>query len=141
MSVKSGRDVAFNNNVLFKAGVCGEHGGDPKSVRFFVKAGMNYVSCSPFRVPVARLAAAQAVIEEERKAMGITTPVQREKWEYKVLEDSKCDEQDDECDPFLHEGEGEKGEMKPVYIRTFAPKRAEDVKGPREKTRKIKSKK
>ena len=39
MSVKSGRDVASNNNVLFKAGVCGEHGGDPKSVRFFVQAG------------------------------------------------------------------------------------------------------
>lgn len=139
MSVKSGRDVASNNNVLFKAGVCGEHGGDPKSVRFFVKSGMNYVSCSPFRVPVARLAAAQAVIEEERKIMGITAPLTREKWEYKVLEDSKCDDEDDECDPFMHEG-GE-NEKKPVYIRTFAPKRAEDVKGPREKTRKIKSKK
>ncbi|MFP4472904.1 MAG: pyruvate, phosphate dikinase [Candidatus Omnitrophota bacterium] len=47
-----------------KCGVCGEHGGDPASVKFFVKAGLNYVSCSPYRVPVARLAAAQAVIEK-----------------------------------------------------------------------------
>ncbi len=45
-----------------KIGVCGEHGGDPASVHFFHKAGMDYVSCSPFRVPIARLAAAQAVL-------------------------------------------------------------------------------
>lgn len=50
----------------FKCGVCGEHGGDPTSVRFFVKSQMDYVSCSPFRVPVARLAAAQSVIEMEK---------------------------------------------------------------------------
>ena len=47
---------------------CGEHGGDPESVKFFHRAGLNYVSCSPFRVPVARLAAAQAAIEEKRAA-------------------------------------------------------------------------
>lgn len=46
-----------------KCGVCGEHGGDPDSVKFFVKSGLNYVSCSPFRVPIARLAAAQAATE------------------------------------------------------------------------------
>ena len=46
-------------------GVCGEHGGDPSSVEFFHSAGLDYVSCSPFRVPIARLAAAQAVIKEE----------------------------------------------------------------------------
>ena len=45
---------------------CGEHGGDPESVKFFHCVGLNYVSCSPFRVPVARLAAAQAAIEEKR---------------------------------------------------------------------------
>ncbi|MFL5234571.1 MAG: pyruvate, phosphate dikinase [Microvirga sp.] len=45
-----------------KLGICGEHGGDPASIQFFEKVGLNYVSCSPFRVPVARLAAAQAVI-------------------------------------------------------------------------------
>ena len=43
-------------------GICGEHGGDPSSVEFFHKVGLNYVSCSPFRVPIARLAAAQAAI-------------------------------------------------------------------------------
>jgi len=48
-----------------KIGVCGEHGGDPKSIRFFNRTGLDYVSCSPFRVPVARLAAAQAVLEDE----------------------------------------------------------------------------
>ena len=47
-----------------KLGVCGEHGGDPDSVKFCHKVGMNYVSCSPYRVPIARLAAAQAVAEE-----------------------------------------------------------------------------
>jgi len=45
-----------------KVGICGEHGGDPKSVRFCDEAGLDYVSCSPFRVPVARLAAAQAAL-------------------------------------------------------------------------------
>ena len=48
-------------------GVCGEHGGDPSSVEFFHKAGLDYVSCSPFRVPIARLAAAQAAIKEEEE--------------------------------------------------------------------------
>jgi phosphoenolpyruvate synthase/pyruvate phosphate dikinase len=43
-----------------QVGVCGEHGGDPSSVAFFAQAGLDYVSCSPFRVPIARLAAAQA---------------------------------------------------------------------------------
>ncbi|WP_430395749.1 pyruvate, phosphate dikinase [Ferrovibrio sp.] len=49
-----------------KLGICGEHGGDPSSVRFFHKAGLDYVSCSPYRVPIARLAAAQAAISEEK---------------------------------------------------------------------------
>jgi pyruvate,orthophosphate dikinase len=47
-----------------KLGVCGEHGGDPRSVKFFFKCGLNYVSCSPFRVPVAIVAAAQASLEK-----------------------------------------------------------------------------
>lgn len=51
-----------------KCGVCGEHGGEPSSVKFFHRTGLDYVSCSPYRVPIARLAAAQAVIEEKRKA-------------------------------------------------------------------------
>ena len=49
-----------------KCGVCGEHGGDPESIRFFNKIGIDYVSCSPFRVPIARLAAAQAAIEQSK---------------------------------------------------------------------------
>jgi pyruvate,orthophosphate dikinase len=53
-----------------KLGICGEHGGDPDSVKFCHRIGLTYVSCSPFRVPVARLAAAQAAIEEEAAAKG-----------------------------------------------------------------------
>ena len=49
-----------------KLGICGEHGGDPSSVEFCHKVGLNYVSCSPFRVPIARLAAAQAAINNKR---------------------------------------------------------------------------
>jgi pyruvate,orthophosphate dikinase len=60
--------IAVNNarkvNPQLKMGICGEHGGDPRSIKFFNKVGLNYVSCSPFRVPIARVAAAQAVIEE-----------------------------------------------------------------------------
>jgi pyruvate,orthophosphate dikinase len=47
-----------------KIGICGEHGGDPDSVKFCHRIGLNYVSCSPFRVPIARLAAAQAALEK-----------------------------------------------------------------------------
>jgi pyruvate,orthophosphate dikinase len=49
-----------------KLGVCGEHGGDPRSVKFFHRTGLNYVSCSPYRIPIAILAAAQAVLEEKK---------------------------------------------------------------------------
>jgi len=45
-----------------KLGICGEHGGDPDSIAFFASSGLDYVSCSPFRVPVARVAAAQAAV-------------------------------------------------------------------------------
>ena len=60
MAVELGRSVRPDLEI----GICGEHGGDPRSVEFCHKAGLNYVSCSPFRVPVARLAAAQAAVEE-----------------------------------------------------------------------------
>ena len=60
-SVRKGRETRDN----LKCGICGEHGGDPASVKFCNSIGLNYVSCSPFRVPIARLAAAQAAIEEE----------------------------------------------------------------------------
>ncbi|MGD9926887.1 MAG: pyruvate, phosphate dikinase [Sphaerochaeta sp.] len=64
MAVKLGRSV----NPAIKLGICGEHGGDPKTIAFCNKIGLDYVSCSPFRVPIARLAAAQAVIEAKKKA-------------------------------------------------------------------------
>ncbi len=63
MAAKAGRATRPDLHL----GVCGEHGGDPSSVEFFHKAGLDYVSCSPFRVPIARLAAAQAVIKEEEE--------------------------------------------------------------------------
>jgi pyruvate,orthophosphate dikinase len=56
-----------------KLGVCGEHGGDPESIDLFYRAGLDYVSCSPFRVPIARLAAAQAVLANEGKASSSST--------------------------------------------------------------------
>ena len=60
--VRVGTEGGRATNKTLKVGVCGEHGGDPKSVHFFHKVGLDYVSCSPYRVPIARLAAAQAVI-------------------------------------------------------------------------------
>jgi pyruvate,orthophosphate dikinase len=56
-----------------EVGICGEHGGDPASIRFFDGAGLDYVSCSPFRVPIARVAAAQAAVARVRGAKSITT--------------------------------------------------------------------
>ena len=65
--VKIGVERGRKTRAALKCGVCGEHGGDPTAAEFFYKAGMNYVSCSPFRVPVARLAAAQAAVKEARE--------------------------------------------------------------------------
>ena len=63
MAVKKGREA----RVSIEMGICGEHGGDPSSVDFFHRAGLDYVSCSPYRVPIARLAAAQASIRAAAK--------------------------------------------------------------------------
>jgi len=60
MGVKRGRATKPELEI----GICGEHGGDPKSIEFFHRVGLNYVSCSPPRVPIARLAAAQVVLRE-----------------------------------------------------------------------------
>ncbi|MBN2090529.1 pyruvate, phosphate dikinase [candidate division KSB1 bacterium] len=65
LGVERGRSSRPN----LKVGICGEHGGEPNSVKFCHKVGMNYVSCSPYRVPIARLAAAHAVIEDEKKGL------------------------------------------------------------------------
>jgi len=62
MGVKLGRSAKPDLEI----GICGEHGGDPKSIEFCHKVGLNYVSCSPFRVPVARLAAAQVALSTDR---------------------------------------------------------------------------
>jgi pyruvate,orthophosphate dikinase len=64
MGVEKGRSVKPE----LKTGICGEHGGEPSSVKFCHRTGLNYVSCSPYRVPLARLAAAQAVLEEKTAA-------------------------------------------------------------------------
>ena len=60
MAAEKGRETRSD----IKLGICGEHGGEPTSVEFCHKVGLNYVSCSPFRVPIARLAAAQAALKE-----------------------------------------------------------------------------
>lgn len=62
--VEIGTQKGRETKKRLKIGVCGEHGGDPESVKFFHRTGLNYVSCSPYRIPVAKLAAAQAVLEE-----------------------------------------------------------------------------
>ena len=63
IAIDRGRKTRKN----LKVGICGEHGGDADSVKFCHRVGMNYVSCSPFRVPIARLAAAQAAVEDKAK--------------------------------------------------------------------------
>ncbi|MDD3725815.1 MAG: pyruvate, phosphate dikinase [Candidatus Ratteibacteria bacterium] len=64
IGIKRGRDTRPN----LKVGICGEHGGEAESVKFCHRVGMNYVSCSPFRIPIAILAAAQAVVEQSQKS-------------------------------------------------------------------------
>jgi len=64
--VEIGIEKGRNTRPDLKVGICGEHGGDPESVEFCDRVGMNYVSCSPFRVPVARLAAAQAALKNAK---------------------------------------------------------------------------
>ena len=60
IATKKGRKI----NKKIKLGICGEHGGDPKSIDFCARTGLDYVSCSPYRVPIARLAAAQAQLKK-----------------------------------------------------------------------------
>ncbi len=63
IAIQNGKKTRPN----IKLGICGEHGGDPSTIEFCHNVGLNYVSCSPFRVPIARLAAAQAAIKNPRK--------------------------------------------------------------------------
>jgi len=71
LSAKLGRET----NPGLSLGVCGEHGGDPESIAFFSSIGLDYVSCSPFRVPIARLASAQVAIKESRAKMSVQKDV------------------------------------------------------------------
>ena len=64
--IKMGIQRGRSTNKKLEVGICGEHGGEPKSVEFCHKVGMDYVSCSPFRVPIAKLAAAQAVLTNKK---------------------------------------------------------------------------
>ena len=64
--IKMAAELGRSERPILKLGVCGEHGGDPASVEFFNSVGLTYVSCSPFRVPIARLAAAQAAIKAKK---------------------------------------------------------------------------
>ena len=75
IAIEKGRATRPN----IKLGICGEHGGDPESVKFFHRVGLDYVSCSPYRVPVARLAAAQAAIEDARAAAAQAKPASKSK--------------------------------------------------------------
>ena len=68
--VEIGVDRGRKTKNKLKVGICGEHGGDPESVKFCHRTGLNYVSCSPFRIPIAKLAAAQAALEEKGMARG-----------------------------------------------------------------------
>jgi len=63
--VKMAVDLGKQTRPDIKLGICGEHGGDPSTIEFCHKVGLTYVSCSPFRVPIARLAAAQAAINNK----------------------------------------------------------------------------
>jgi pyruvate,orthophosphate dikinase len=64
--VRMGVEKGRSTRPTLKVGICGEHAGDPKSVEFCHKIGLDYVSCSPYLVPIARLAAAQAVLREKK---------------------------------------------------------------------------
>jgi pyruvate,orthophosphate dikinase len=66
-------DLGRKSRPDLEIGICGEHGGEPSSVEFCYRTGMNYVSCSPYRVPIARLAAAQAAIAKGDKAEAMRT--------------------------------------------------------------------
>jgi pyruvate,orthophosphate dikinase len=68
MAVEKGRKTKKG----LKLGICGEHGGDPRSVEFCYKIGLNYVSCSPYRIPIARLAGAQASLKKKMKGKDLS---------------------------------------------------------------------
>jgi pyruvate,orthophosphate dikinase len=64
--VQKGVELGRQTRPDIKLGICGEHGGDPASIEFFHNVGLHYVSCSPYRVPIARLSAAQAALKQRK---------------------------------------------------------------------------
>jgi pyruvate,orthophosphate dikinase len=79
MLVQLGIERGRSTNANLKVGICGEHGGESESVKFCHRVGMNYVSCSPYRVPIARLAAAQSAIANGSKAKKAVKKVTKKK--------------------------------------------------------------
>ncbi|MBI4198914.1 MAG: pyruvate, phosphate dikinase [Chloroflexi bacterium] len=75
--IKTAVELGRKTRPDLEVGICGEHGGDPSSIEFCHQAGLNYVSASPFRVPVARLAAAHAAVKEKKAAVGLPVPERR----------------------------------------------------------------
>ncbi|UCG92844.1 MAG: pyruvate, phosphate dikinase, partial [candidate division WOR-3 bacterium] len=73
--LETGIKLGRKTNRNLEIGICGEHGGDPNSIHFCHKIGMDYVSCSPYRVPIARLSAAHAALEEKYKRKGLAATV------------------------------------------------------------------
>ena len=71
--VKMGTEKGRSTRKDLKVGICGEHGGDAESVKFCHRTGLDYVSCSPYRLPIARLAAAHAVLEERKAGKTVVT--------------------------------------------------------------------
>ncbi len=85
LAVELGRET----NPKLEVGICGEHGGDPRSIEFCHKAGLDYVSCSPYRVPIARLAAAQAALKEDTSKPSVNTKKTGEKKPHTKAANSK----------------------------------------------------
>ena len=76
--VKMATELGRSTRPNIKLGICGEHGGDPASIEFCHRVGLNYVSCSPYRVPIARLAAAQAAVRDKQEFFIDKNPIYSE---------------------------------------------------------------
>jgi len=104
IGVRKGRETRAD----LKVGICGEHGGDYESVKFCHRVGMNYVSCSPFRVPIARLAAAHAALEEKKSKKKPDEADAKECDSKPPADDDEDDEDEEDEDPLAPE-EGAEG--------------------------------
>ena len=89
--VRAATEMGRRARPNLKVGICGEHGGEPDSIRFFHGIGLDYVSCSPYRVPIARLAAAQAALEEVAEAEREVKGGETARPSYKAAEKDKVE--------------------------------------------------